>query len=88
MIRTFLLAATMALIVGNTAQADGFEPGREPSYGGPKLHRAIHHRRQHHVYGQVPRHSSGRVFVGGAEPGRLTNNFNIPIYNIPPRRFP
>ena len=86
MIRSLILGGALALGLGTVALADGFEPGREPGYRSMRAHQAV--RRQHHVRRYVPRRSYGLSFVSGAEPGRLTNNLNVPIYNIPPRRFP
>ena len=88
MIRTFFLAVAVTLALGATAQADGFEQGREQGYGAPRLHRAVHAHRQHHVRRYLPRRAYRPAFVGGVEPGRLTDNPNVPIYNIPPKRFP
>ena len=86
MIRSHFLGSALALGLGTVALADGFEPGRELGYHSMRPHHEV--RRQHLVRRYVPRRSYGRSSVSGAEPGQLTHNLNIPIYNIPPRRFP
>lgn len=79
MIRTLILSGALALGLVAVAQADGFEPGREPGLHRHHAKRVVHVRRHvvHHAYGRFPIAS-----------GRLTQSLNIPIYNIPPRRFP
>lgn len=82
MIRTLILGGALALGLGAAAQADGFAPGREPGYGAPRLHRSVHLPVRHR---RVVRYAHRRYAVA---PGGLTQSLNVPLYNVPPRRFP
>ncbi|KQP51709.1 hypothetical protein [Methylobacterium sp. Leaf108] len=89
MIRTFILGTALALGLVSLAQADGFEPGREPAYDRPRVQRVVHHRRLITVRRRyVTRHVYHERHVRPIAPGGLTHSLNVPIYNVPPRRFP
>lgn len=85
MIRTLILSGALALGLVAVAQADGFEPGREPGLHRHHSKRIVQIRRTHHVRRHVVRRAYGRSSIA---PGGLTQSLNVPIYNIPPRRFP
>lgn len=84
MIRTLILGGILAFGIGAIAMADGFAPGQEPGHGGSRLHRSAHLRHHHHA-----RHArSVRHHRHAIAPGGLTQSLNVPLYNVPPRRFP
>ena len=85
MIRTLILSGALALGLTAIAQADGFEPSRQPGLHRHQPKRFVHVRRPFHARRHIVRHAYGRSPIA---PGRLTQSLNIPIYNIPPRRFP